>query len=299
MKIAITAPTGNIGSKLVKQLLDQGGHELTLLCRDPAKVKQHTDRGAKAVQGDVLDAEYVRRATEGADAVFFLSPPKNDAENLRAHQNKVGDNFAAAVRANKLKRVVFLSSFGAQVPDGTGPIAGLHDIEEKLNQAAKEVGANVTHLRPAAFYENWFMNLPTVKEQGAVYMPIKPDAKMPRIATQDIAAVAAQTLMDTKWKGVRVRELLGPQDLSEAECCEVVSKATGKPIKFVPVTPEQAVESMTKMGLSRNVAGSYAQMYQAVEKGIVKPEKPRSAESTTPTTWEQFTKTAIAPAIRG
>lgn len=298
MKIAITAPTGNIASKAIPQLIDQG-HKLTLLCRDASRVKAFTDRGAVAVTGDLEDASYVRKATEGADAVFLLSPPKFNSIDFRAYQNKIGDNFAAAIRANKPKRVVFLSSFGAQVADGTGPIAGLHDIETKLNAAAKDAGSAVTHLRPAAFFENWFMNVPTVRQHGTVFMPIKPDVKFPRVATQDIAEVAARTLADDKWAGINVHELLGPQDLSEAECCDIVSSVAERPVKFVPVTPEQAIQAMTGMGLSANVAGTYAEMYQAIEKGIVRAEKPRSADNTTPTTFAQFAKAAIAPAFKG
>ncbi len=298
MKIAITTPTGHIGRQLAQLLLDKGGHELTLLCRDPAKCKDLTDRGAKVIQCDQENAEQVIRGTEGADAVFFVCPPKFDAEDLRAFQNKVGDNMAAAIRKNSLKRVVFISSIGAQHADGTGPIAGLHDIEAKLNKAARDVAGNVTHLRPAFFMENWFMNADSIKQQGAVYAPISPDVKLPMIATADIAQVAASVLTDTSWKGINVRELVGPHEYSYADGAKIIGQATGKPVQFQQVPADAARDSMTQMGLSANVAGNYVQMYDGFNKGLVKPEKSSQPENVTQTTLEEFAKQKIGPALR-
>lgn len=299
MKIAITTPTGHIGSQLTKLLLDRGGHQLTLLVRDPAKVAAHTARGAKAVKADLLNAAQVTAAFAGAEAVFLLAPPKADVADMRAYQNQIGDNFAAAVRANKIKRVVFLSSFGAQHKTGTGPIAGLHDIEQKLNAAVKEVGGSITHLRPGSFMENWFMNVGSIKDQGAVYAPMKGDEKMPMIATADIAFVAADVLADTKWTGTNVRELLGPRDYTYAEGVKIIGDALGKPVKFVQVAPEQALQAMKSMGLSANVASTYVEMYDGVQKGLVRPLESRNARNTTPTKLEDFARTQLAPAIKG
>jgi uncharacterized protein YbjT (DUF2867 family) len=296
MKIAITTPTGNIGGALTKLLLDAGGHELTLLARDTAKVAAHAARGAKVAQADVLDREAVIKATAGAEAVFLLSPPKFDAEDFRAYQNQVGDNFAAAIRANKPKRVVFLSSFGAQHKEGTGPITGLYDIEQKLNAACKETGTAVIHLRPGYFLENWFMNVPTIKQAGAVYAPIGPDVKWPMIATSDIARVAFEVITGPAWQGVQVRELLGAADVSLGEGVKKLSELTGKPIQFVQVPGEAAKQAMIGMGLGASIAGKYVEMYEAAEKGLLEPESKRDGRQYV--TFEQFAKAALAPAIK-
>jgi uncharacterized protein YbjT (DUF2867 family) len=299
MRIAITTPTGHIGSELTRNLLEKGGHQVTLLCRDPGKVKQLTERGAKAVKCDLVQGSDVVTATANADAVFFLCPPNNSAPDLRAWQNKIGDNFAEAVRKNKIKRVVFLSSMGAQHADGTGPIAGLHDIEEKLNKACREINGNVTHLRASYFMENWLQNIESIRSQGAVYMPVKPEAKLPMIATTDIAKVAADVISDERWSGTSVRELRGPREYSHAESVKIISEAIGKPVQFQEVPGDQARQSLTGMGMSPSVAGSYVQMYEGVSKGLVRPETPSKPQDTTPTTLEQFARQQIAPAIKG
>ncbi|MCA8945587.1 MAG: NmrA family NAD(P)-binding protein [Planctomycetes bacterium] len=299
MKIAITTPTGHIGSRLVDELLSKGGHELVLLCRDPAKVKHFTDRGAKAAAGSLEDSQYVGEATKGADLLFWLTPPRFDAEDFRAYQNQLGDIAAATVRENGIKRVVHLSSFGAQHADGTGPIAGLHDIEQKLNAAAKDVGGSVTHLRPASFFENLFMSVPTIQSDGAMYMPIPGDLAFPMIATSDIAKVAAEVISDGSWQGVNVRELLGPKDYSINDAARIIGEVAGKEVKHVQVPYEATLEAMKGMGLSESLASKYVEMYQGLENGKVSAEAPRSAASTTPTKLEDFAKQYIAPALKG
>jgi uncharacterized protein YbjT (DUF2867 family) len=297
MKIAITTPTGHIGRGVVEALIGTG-HELVLLCRDPAKVKDYTERGATAVAGSLEDAAYVARATAGVDALFWLTPPKFDAPDFRAYQRKLGDNVAAAVRKNKIRRVVHLSSFGAQHASGTGPIAGLHETEQKLNAAAKEVGGTVTHLRPASFFENFFMALGSIKSDGAIYMPVPGDARMAMIATRDISPVAAKALTDKAWEKVKVQELLGPREYSHDEVARIIGDAVGKPVKHVPVPPEAAQQAIQGMGASENVAKTYVEMYQAIPKGLIVPEKPRDKSSTTPTRLEDFARQALGPALQ-
>jgi uncharacterized protein YbjT (DUF2867 family) len=298
MRIAITTPTGHIGRGVVEALLETE-HDLVLLCRDASKVRDFTERGATAVVGQLEDAEYVSRATKGVDALFWLTPPKFDAPDFRAYQNKLGDIAAGAVRKNKIKRVVHLSSYGAQHAQGVGPIGGLHDIENKLNAAAKEVGGTVTHLRPAAFFENFFMALGSIRADGAIYMPVPGDIKIAMIATRDIAPVAAQALTDKAWDKVKVQELLGPRDLSHNEVAKIIGDAAGKPVKHVTVPAEAALAAFKGMGASESVAKTYVEMYGAIPKGLLAPEKPRDKKSTTPTRFEDFAKQALAPALKG
>ncbi|MCP5112950.1 MAG: NAD(P)H-binding protein, partial [bacterium] len=136
MKITVTAPTGNIGRVLTNQLLESSA-ELTLLARSPEKVAAFAERGAGVVQGSLEDVSAVRRAVDGADALFWLTPPDYTAENFRAYCNSLGDVAAQVAGENPELRVVNLSSTGAHLAEGVGPIKGLHDIEQKLNAASQ------------------------------------------------------------------------------------------------------------------------------------------------------------------
>jgi len=92
------------------------------------------------------------------------------------------DVAAAAIRRNPEVRVVNLSSVGAELQEGTGPIKGLHDAEAKLSA----VTSNITHFR--ANY-NVLTTLLTIAMHGAIYSTIPGSVSLAQVATRDIAAV--------------------------------------------------------------------------------------------------------------
>ena len=291
MTVAIVSPTGNIGSKLAPRLLD-AGTELILLCRDPKKVTTLTARGAKAEVGDLNDGDYVLRATRGADALFWLTPPDFTTPDMYALQAALGRNAATAIRKNGIKRVVNLSSVGAQLQSGTGPVAGLNKVETLLN----ETGASVTHLRPAYFMENYLFSLDSIRATGSVFLPANGSTRMPMVATQDIAEVAANCLLDEA--GAKpVWGVHGPKDLSFDEAAGTLSEVLGRPVRHVTVTPDQAREAFLGMGASPDVAAKYVEMYQAFDSGRLQVAEPRTPETTTPTTLAEFARTVMKPLL--
>ena len=106
--------------------------------------------------GDASDASFLARAFAGAETAYTLIPPDVRATDFRAHQDRVGEATVQALRQAGVKRVVFLSSVGADLPAGTGPIAGLHAQEERL----RKLGVAVLLLRPGYFFENLHASLP-------------------------------------------------------------------------------------------------------------------------------------------
>jgi len=281
--IVITAATGKIGTLLVQDLLGRG-EKVRAVARDPQKL--NSLKGAEAFAADVKDAAAMANAFAGADAVFTLVPPDYGASDVRASQNKVGDVYAAAVKAAGVKHVVNLSSLGAELPGKTGPIAGLHDNEQKLN-ALPDV--NVLHLRPTYFMENLFVNLGLIKGQGINGSPMVPDVPLPMIATRDIAKAAAERLAKRDFKGHSVQELLGPRDVTMKEVTAVLGKAIGKPdLPYVQFAYADAEKAMAGMGLSADTARLFVEMYKAFNDRIIRPQSGRTAQNSTPTTLEEF-----------
>src|SRR5690606_2745436 len=148
-------------------------------------------------------------AFRGAEAVYTLIAAAPHAADFRAEQDRLGEAIVGAIRASGVPRVVALSSLGGELPDGNGPIAGLHAQEERLKQLA---GVNVLLLRPAWFCENFEQQLPLIEHQGITGDSLRPDVVMPMVATRDIAEVATAALRTGDWDGVIVRELLGARD---------------------------------------------------------------------------------------
>src|SRR3990172_928939 len=295
VKIAITTPTGNIGRELVQRLLDQGGHELILLARSPDKLKKEKAKGAKVVRADLGDTAAVKKATQGADALFFLCPPSFAVPNYRAYYGQLAKNGAAAVKANKIKHTVLLSSIGAHLSKGTGPILGLHDAEKIFSEVTK----GLTILRPGWFMENHLWHLDTIKSLSSIFMPLSGDVTMPMIATVDIAERAARLITRPAPSRPTIAPLHGPKDYSLDECAKIIGRVIGKEVRHVQVPPAKAKEAMIGMGATASVADTMLEMYAAFQAGTLKDEAKRSAETTTPTTFETFVKDVLAPALKG
>jgi len=294
MKIAITGPTGNIGRELVKILLAKGGHELILLARNPDKLKKESAQGAQIKSGDLKEESFYQEATKGADVLFHLSPPNVKSGDMRKEYQQYALNAANAIKTNKIKRVVVLSSVGAEKSERTGPVLGLHDVEEILNKT----GVAVTHLRPAYFLENFLNSIPTIQEAGSIFLPLSGSTRIPMIATKDIAQAAANVLTDTGWSGQRVIELLGAAEVSFDEVAAEIGKALGKEVKHIKVDNEQALQAMAGMGLSESFAKSLVELDNNLESGWLKPTQSRTPQTTTPTTLAQFVSGVLAPAIQ-
>ncbi len=294
MKIAITTPTGHVGSAVADFLLDFGGEvSVKLLCRRPDKLGQFAQRGAQLSVGSQDDADFLIEATEDVDALFWATPPGYGSDNVRAFQNRLGKAAATAVRTNHIARVVNLSSIGAQYSSGVGPINGLHDVEELLDEAAE----NITHLRSGFFFENLLWQLDSIKKWGRLSLPVSGQQRYPMIATRDIGHVAAQCLTDLSWTGQSFRELHGPADLSFDEVAEILANVLGRKIVYVQCDRQEMREVLLENAVSENAADLMLEMYDAVESGKLSTIQPRSAETTTPTTLAEFVHEALLPMI--
>ena len=288
---AITGATGNTGKRIAEALLAKG-EPVRVIGRSAERLKALVDRGAEPFVASLDDAGAVMRALTGVRAVYLMIPPSYAEADVRGYQNRVGQALAEAVSAARVSYVVNLSSVGAHLAEGVGPIKGLHDQEQRLNSLS---GVHVVHLRPAFFMENFFFNVGLIKQAGINGMPLRADLVIPMIATQDIAAVATRRLLALDFSGKTTQELLGPRDLSLPEATRILGQAIGKPeLPYVQFPYEEAEKAMIGMGLSLDMARSFNEMYRAFNEGIVRPTEPRSGANTTPTSFEAFAKTFAA-----
>ncbi|MEK6590690.1 MAG: NmrA family NAD(P)-binding protein [Nitrospinota bacterium] len=280
----ITGATGNIGSKITKILLDKGG-KVKVIARTAANLKKFVDRGAEAAAGDAEDSKFLTNAFIGAEAIFTMIPPNYQANDFRAYQNRFSASIAAAIKNSGVTYVVNLSSQGADMPEGTGPIKGLHDQEQRLN---KLEDVNIIHLRCAYFMENLLMNIPLIKNSGIMGSAIMGDLKFPMIATKDIAAVAADYLIKHNFSNKSIRDLLGQRGVSLNEAATVIGKKIGKPdLKYVQFPYDQAEKGLLQAGLSPDVSRLFVEMSKAFNEGLIKFQR-RTPENTTPTSLEEF-----------
>ena len=294
MKIAVTTPAGHVGSAVVDFLLEFGGDmRVVLLGRRPDKLTAFVKRGAELAIGPQDDADYLVKATRGADALFWATPPGYGSDNVRAFQNRLGRAAATAIRTNGIPRVVNLSSIGAHLDSGVGPISGLHDVEGLLDEAA----THITHLRPGFFFENLLWQADSIKSSSKFSLPISSFRRYPMIATRDIGAVAARRLVDDEWTGQSASELHGAADLSYDEVAGVLAKALGRRIIYTKCGRQELRQALLGNAISENTVDLMLEMYDAVEAGKLRPAQPRSEETTTPTTLLEFVYDVLIPMI--
>jgi uncharacterized protein YbjT (DUF2867 family) len=238
------------------------------------------------------DATALTKAFNGARAAHLMLPPITSRED----QERESDAIAKAAKDSGLRYAVYLSSYGAHVPQGTGPIAGLHSAEQKLNAIAD---LNVLQLRAAYFMENNLAAIGMIQGMGIFGHALLPDLKMPMIATRDVGDYAAQRLLDLDFSGKQTRELLGERDLSMTEATAALARGIGKPdLRYQQFPYDQMQQALTQMGLSAKKAAVYIEMFEAINTGVVAAQEPRSPENTTLTSFEIFVRDVFAPAYQ-
>src|SRR6202166_4309120 len=288
----ILGASGNTGSIIANSLLSKG-EKVRVMGRDAGRLQRFLRKGAEAVTADVSDAAALTKAFSGAHAAYLMLPPIISREE----QERESDAIAKAVKASDLPYAVHLSSYGAQVPEGTGPVTGLHSSEQKLNAIS---GLNVLHLRAAYFMENNLEAIGMIQGMGLLGHALLPDLRLPMIATRDIGDYAAQRLLDLNFSGKQTRELLGERDLSMTEATAVIARGIGKPdLRYVQFPYEEVQQVLLQMGIPPKTAALFIEMYKAINAGVVAPQEPRSPENTTPTSFEKFVQDVFAPAYHG
>jgi uncharacterized protein YbjT (DUF2867 family) len=275
-------------------LLDFGDHiNVRLLGRRPDKLTHFMKRGAETAIGAQDDVEYLCKATKGVDALFWGTPPGYGSDDVRDFQNRLGRAAAKAIETNKIARVVNLSSIGADLASGNGPIAGLHDVEGLLNST----GANVTHLRPGFFFENLLWQLDSIRNWGRISLPLSGSTRYPMIATRDIGHVAAARLANTTWSGQVAQEIQGPASLCFREVAEMLTRVLDRKIVYIKCDRQEMRDTLLKSAMSENAADLLLELYDAVESGALRPLQPRSETTTTSTTLYDFAREFIAPQV--
>lgn len=295
MNYVITGSIGHISKPLVEGLV-KAGHTVTVITSKTDNAVTIEGLGAKAAVGSVEDAEFLKETFAGADAVYLMIPPKWGVTDWRGHQNTVGDNYIAAIRANNTPFVVLLSSIGAHMGNGAGPVDGLHDMEQKLKTVE---GLNVKVLRPSYFMYNLFNMIGLVKGMGIMGSNFG-EEKLVLVHTSDIAKVALQNLLNLDFTGHQI-QYIASDERTGAEIARVLGEAVGKPeTPWVVFSDEQTKQGMLGSGLNEEMANGYTTMGVALREGTMQADYFANRPATLgKVKLEDFAKNEFAPAFQG
>jgi len=281
---------GNITSRLANALAGEG-RKVRVVGRSAERMKALKEAGAELAVGGAADAHFLAEQFRDAEAVYAMIPPDFSPPDHRQYQNVVGEAIAHAFLESGVKNVISLSSIGAALPGGTGPIAGLHDQEERLKQLP---GLNVLHLRPAYFMENHLHALGLIGALGIYPGMLAERVPMPMIATRDVADYIAGELTRPTFNGQEVRHLFGPRDYTMTEAAGILGAALGKPnLKYVKGDPAQAKAGMVQNGFSQHVADLFEEMSNAMSDGRIGDSIGTAPLVRTRTTLERFVESAV------
>ena len=285
----ITGATGNTG-KIIASTLLEAGKKVRIISRTADKAKDLVNKGAELFIGDTSNTELLKKAFHGATAVYAMIPMEWQASNYTETQVKHAKAIAEAMSECRVKYVVSLSSQGAHLESGSGVVLGLHKMEQLFN---KIEGLNILHLRPSYFMENTLGMVGLIKQAGIMGSPIKASLSFPVIATKDIATYAAKRLLALNFTGHNIQSLLGTREVTYSEMAKVYGEAIGlKDLNYVEFPYADFKNSLTQqMGASVSVADNFNEFIQAMNEGKILTQAKRDAESTTPTSIEEFAHT--------
>ena len=267
----IFGATGNTGSVVASDLLAKG-RKVRVVVRSADKAAALAARGAEVAIGDVLDADSVARALDGADGAYFLVPPDLSSTDLVGRGRRIVEGFLSALKRHPVKHAVVLSSVAAHEPAGTGPIVIVHDAEKRL---VTSPGTAFTFVRAAYFMENLLAFAHPMKQDGV--LPVfggGEEIAFPMVATEDIGHVAAEALAEgPRGQGAEIIELSGPKEYSFADAASLAGSILGKPVTARALPIEGLVPTMTGLGVSSNVASLYEELTRGLGTGLVRFEE--------------------------
>jgi uncharacterized protein YbjT (DUF2867 family) len=291
--IVVTTPTGLIGRQVLENVLGSG-ESIRVIVRDPSRLPSKTRERVEVVQGSHGDIDVVNQAFAGADAVFWLVPPDPHAESVEAAYVDFARPAAAALKSRGVKRVVGVSALGRGTAAAKN--AGYVTASLKMDDLIASTGVSYRALTMPSFMDNILRQVGAIKSQGIFFSPISGDRKLPSTATRDIAGVAAKLLLDSSWSGHGSFPVLGPEDLSFNDMAQIMSEVLGKPVRFQQIPGEQFKARLTGSGMSEAMAQGMLDMAMAKNEGLDNAE-PRTAQSTTPTSFRQWCDDVLKPAV--
>jgi uncharacterized protein YbjT (DUF2867 family) len=289
--IVITTPTGTIGQQVIEKLQDSG-EAIRVIARDPSRLSARARERVEVVQGLHGDSDVVNQAFEGADSVFWVVPPDFQANNVETRYVEFVRPACDAFKSRGVKRVVAVSALGRGWPKP----AGLVSASVAMDDLITSTGVGFRAMTMPSFMDNFLRQVEPIKNQGMFFSPISGDLKAPTCATRDIAAVAAKLLLDSSWSGSGNVPVLGPEDLSHNEMAQIISEVLGRPVRFQQIPFEAFKARLIESGASESMAKGMVEMMVAKNEGLDNME-PRTAESTTPTSFRQWCEEVLKPAV--
>lgn len=251
MTYLITGATGDVGSRVVRQLLERDILHPRVLARSAEKARALLGENIEIYVGDLANPATTRQAFRGVDTVFLVNVgpeiPQRDA--------------AAATIAKEegVKRIVKLSSL--DVEQGLA-IGAWHETGEA---AIRLSGVPFTFIRPTGFMTNLLAWAPAIRTEGIVRSSTA-QGRRPFMHSEDIAAVSVAALLGEEYAG-RILSITGPASLTFGEATEMIARAIGKTLVYQTISDEEARERYSRVSGSPEETEAHVALWRAIREG--------------------------------
>jgi uncharacterized protein YbjT (DUF2867 family) len=251
----VAGVTGHTGSA-VAEALHAKGQPIRVVVRDEAKGAAWKSRGAEVAVASVDDEAALTRALSGVKGAYVLLPPDAVTTDFFGSRARMADAIGRAAVKAGLPHLVLLSSIGAHIPKGTGPIAALYHAERSF----EKLGIATTFVRASYFLENYGGVLAPAKNDGVLPSFLPANRTHAVVTTTDIGRTAAQALLDGP-RGRRVIELSGPADVTPGDVAAALAELLGRAVNVVEAPLDAVVPTFMSFGMSQHMAEIYREMY--------------------------------------
>lgn len=261
----ITGASGRVGSAVVAGLIKKG-ETVRGIIHDERKADKLKQQGVEVAIADAFDLQALTEAVKGGSTLFAITPETGKNDDVIADTKKILENYRKAVEVSSIKKVVGLSSIGAQLDKNSGNLL----MSYLLEHAFAGLDVQTAFIRPSYYFSNWMMGLPMIKEKGilATFYPV--DMKISMVSPIDVAAYAQDILTKDDDEG-KIYELLG-HDYSAADVARAFANVLGREVKAQQIPRDQWEKTLKETGFSPDGIRNFVEMTELVIAGKTKPE---------------------------
>ncbi|MDJ1467319.1 SDR family oxidoreductase [Xanthocytophaga flava] len=270
MNIVVTGSLGYVSQPLTEKLL-QKGHSVTVISSNPDKQKKIEALGARAAIGIIDDVDFIINTFTGADAVYCmlapygnLADPTNTADEVIKRAETFVTNYKQAIEKSGVKRIVYLSSIGADKATGSGLISVHYHAENTLRALPSDV--NVSFIRAAGFYKNMLGYIHTLKHHNSIAASYGGDDRVVWVSNLDIADAVVNELESQETD--RKVSYVASEELSCTEAAAILGTAIGKPdLTWQILTDQQQLMALKAHGMNDSIAHNFVEMNASIHNG--------------------------------
>lgn len=284
----ILGASGQVGSQIVADLTEMK-LPVRAIIRDEKKADKIREMGAEVFIANNHNVDSLIDAFRDGETIFVLTPESGEIENILGDTERVLENYQRAIALSSIKKLVGLSSMGAEHAAGTGNLL----MSYMLEHAFVDMNIEKTFIRPAYYFSNWLPYLDTVKNTSVLPTFYPEDLKIPMISPWDVARFLADTIAG-KMESGKIYELQGPDIYSSADVAKAFSDALGIQVKAKQIPRKEWEQSLQNLGFSKDGIENFIEMTEVVISGKTQTGVAGTVPAKGETSLTQYIKAAIS-----